>query len=119
VVVTTPSETAFAALAALRRPAVLVVPERPTACQRVLAELAESSAPVVVTQGWPEPTRWSALLDVAQVLDGEAWHSWDGESGLRTLSARLGGTRLPAGEVATASRRTAGGSALAVVQDHA
>jgi len=98
VVIGAPSEPLFATLTAVRRPAVLVLPERPTSCQRVLARIAESTAPVVVVQGWPEPARWSGLLDVAQVLDGRAWATWDSTDGLRELAARLDGSGSDRGE---------------------
>lgn len=93
VAVCTPSTSTIAALAAFQVPAVLVLPERPTAAQSFLAEAAATTAPVVLARPFPRPDEWRTLLSSARHLDGGLWKEWAPEPGLAELTgALLGGT---------------------------
>jgi hypothetical protein len=86
VVACVPTPTNLATVAALRKPAVLVVGSRSHG-QAFLAEKARRSAPVVVRNGWPATDEWRGLLDEARALDGDAWRVWSPEPGLAELAA--------------------------------
>lgn len=96
VAICTPSSTTLAALARFAVPAVLAMPERPSAATAFLAEAAARTAPVVVAQPWPRPEEWAGLLEEARVLDPKSWAAWDPTPGLETLSRMLEGGLVPA-----------------------
>ncbi|MFL6023783.1 MAG: hypothetical protein ACJ72O_10635 [Marmoricola sp.] len=91
VAVCAPSVATMAALTAFQVPAVLVLPERPTAAQSFLAEAAGSTAPVVVAKPSPRPEEWHSLLHAARRLDGRLWKEWSPEPGLAELAEVLVG----------------------------
>jgi hypothetical protein len=94
VAVCAPTSTNLAALAVLRKPAVLVVGGRSHG-QAFLAEVVRGNAPVVVRDTWPEVDEWRVLLDRACALDPDGWRPWSPEIGVSALRALAAG-RLPA-----------------------
>ncbi|MCW2783969.1 MAG: hypothetical protein JWP74_486 [Marmoricola sp.] len=91
VVLCAPTPTNLTALAAVRVPAVLLLPTRPTASESFLADLAARTAPVVLAQS-PGVTGLRFLLSRARLLDGSGWESWDPTNALEGLGALLAGT---------------------------
>jgi hypothetical protein len=85
VVVCAPTPANIAAVAAARKPTVLVLGTRSPG-QEFLADAARGSAPVLVRDSWPSAEEWRPLLDRARQLDGDEWRSWSPEPGLRTLA---------------------------------
>jgi len=94
VVVCAPTSTNLAALAVLRKPAVLMVDARSHG-QAFLADVARSSAPVVVRESWPEVDEWRRLLDRVRALDPNGWRTWAPVTGVVALRDLAAG-RLPA-----------------------
>lgn len=92
VAVCAPTLTTISALARLQVPAVLAVPERPTAAAAFLAEVAARSAPVVVARPWPQPEDWAGLMDEARAMDRSLWSAWDPADGLAQLAGLVGGS---------------------------
>lgn len=100
VAVCAPTSTNLAALAVLRKPAVLVVADRSHG-QWFLAEVIRGNAPVVVRDVWPAVDDWPLLLDRARALDADGWRSWSPEAGVAALRA------LAEGRLATSPRHPA------------
>ena len=85
VVVCAPTPSNVAAVAAARKPAVLVTGSW-SYSQRFVADAAGRTAPVLVRDIWPDPGDWRPLLEQARLLDGDAWEAWSPETSLRTLA---------------------------------
>jgi len=63
--------------------------------QTFLADVARSSAPVVVRESWPEVDEWRRLLDRVRALDPNGWRTWAPVTGVVALRDLAAG-RLPA-----------------------
>lgn len=90
VVVSHCGQGAIADIAAARRPAVLIPQPRPFGEQVAMAAgLRRLGVPALVLDGWPDPTRWPALLEHAESLDGTGWSAWNDGAGADRAAAAL------------------------------
>jgi Glycosyltransferase family 28 C-terminal domain len=76
VVVTHGGMNAIAEVAAARKPAVVVPQARPHGEQQATGRALARAGLAVVTDGWPHPTSWPAVLRSALDLGGERWAAW-------------------------------------------
>jgi hypothetical protein len=87
VVVSHGGQNAVAEIAAARTPAVLVADERPFDEQRHTVGAIVGAGIALGLFAWPEPERWSKLLDEACLRGGEHWKRWsDGRGACRTAA---------------------------------
>lgn len=76
VVVTHAGLNSLAAVAAARKPAIVVPQARPHDEQVMTARALAQVGLAVVADRWPQPTRWPGLLRAAVELGGGRWASW-------------------------------------------
>jgi hypothetical protein len=81
VVVTHAGLNALAAVAAARKPAVVVPQARPHDEQLMTARALESAGLAVIAGSWPQPARWPSLLRSALDLGGGHWSGWSPGNG--------------------------------------
>jgi hypothetical protein len=81
VVVTHGGMNAIAEVAAARKPAVVVPQARPHGEQQATGRALARAGLAVVTDGWPQPTSWPAVLRTALQLGGERWTAWSPGTG--------------------------------------
>ncbi|MDQ6897842.1 MAG: hypothetical protein M3171_14795 [Actinomycetota bacterium] len=89
VVVAHAGQSVVAEVAAARRPAVVVPQPRPHDEQRWLASGLADLGLTPRLGGWPEPTRWAALLETARMTDPNRWAVWSDGGGARRMADRL------------------------------
>lgn len=88
VVVTHAGLNAVADVACARRPAVVVAQDRPHGEQQATARAVEHLEVATGLAGWPEPHRWSALLEQALERGGQRWSRWE-QPGAAAAAAQL------------------------------
>lgn len=105
VVVTHAGQNAIAEVAAARAPAVVVADDRPHGEQMATVRVLDRAGLAVGLSGWPEPQRWSELLESAYRRGGSQWARWSPGDGavraadfLTTVLAALRNDRLPTPE---------------------
>jgi Glycosyltransferase family 28 C-terminal domain len=76
VVVTHAGQNAVAEVAAARRPAIVLVQERPYDEQRHTADVLKQAGLAITRRSWPAPEEWPALLRAAAQHDGGKWIRW-------------------------------------------
>jgi Glycosyltransferase family 28 C-terminal domain len=73
----------LAAIAAARKPAVVLPQPRPHDEQLATARALGSAGLAVITSPWPPAARWPALLSGALELGGDRWATWSPGTGAR------------------------------------
>ncbi|MET0692799.1 MAG: glycosyltransferase [Propionibacteriaceae bacterium] len=92
VVVSHTGQNALAEIAAARKPAVLIPQDRPFDEQRTTANalMDFGGLPALVSDCWPQPGEWAALLGRAAQYDGRAWSQWNDGLGAARAAELLG-----------------------------
>ena len=96
VVVVHGGQNAVSEVAAARRPAVVVAQPRPHDEQVQRVRTLAGSGLCVGLESWPEPGRWTALLEEALDVGGDGWSWWSPGDGARVAARAL--ERVAAGE---------------------
>lgn len=86
VVVTHAGLNSLAAVAAARKPAVVVPQARPHDEQLMTARALAGSGLAIVAHPWPQAARWPALLRAAAELGGERWAEWSPGTGAQAAA---------------------------------
>lgn len=86
VVVTHAGLGSLAAVAAARKPAVVIPQARPHDEQLMTARALARADLAVVARPWPRAARWPGLLRAAAELGGERWASWSPGTGAQAAA---------------------------------
>ncbi len=89
VVVVHGGQNAVSEVAAARRPAVVVAQPRPHDEQVHRVRTLGKAGLCVGLESWPEPSRWSGLLEDALSIGGEGWAWWSPGDGARVAARAL------------------------------
>ena len=98
VVVTHAGLNSLAAVAAARKPAIVVPQARPHDEQVMTARALARAGLAIVTYPWPQPAQWPGLLRAAAELGGGNWADWSPGTGaqaaakvIQSVAARTAG----------------------------
>jgi predicted glycosyltransferase len=101
VVVTHAGLNSLAAVAAARKPAIVVPQARPHDEQIMTARALARTGLAIVAHPWPQPARWPGLLRAAAELGGGQWTDWSPGTGaqaaaevIQSVAARTTGTGI-------------------------
>ena len=86
VVVTHGGLNSLAAVAAARKPAVVVPQARPHDEQLMTARALVRAGLAIVAHSWPRAARWPGLLHAAAELGGERWAHWSPGTGAQAAA---------------------------------
>ena len=86
VVVTHAGLNSLAAVAAARKPAVVVPQARPHDEQLMTARALVRTGLAIVAHRWPQAARWPGLLSAAAELSGDRWADWSPGTGAQAAA---------------------------------
>jgi hypothetical protein len=86
VVVTHAGLNSLAAVAAARKPAIVVPQARPHDEQLMTARALVRTGLAIVAHPWPQPARWPGLLSAAAELGGDRWAGWSPGTGAQAAA---------------------------------